>query len=116
MRLTFDWIFTVGVSERESLLITWPGLNSLPPNWRPSAAVPERSFLAAPAPDAVDHWRALSKRFGQPVVAEPRRGAGGNTASQRLATSPPDGYTLITLTGCHSVSAAMYKQLPFDPV
>src|SRR6476661_2713508 len=59
---------------------------------------------------------ALSKRFGQPVVVEPRPGAGGNTASQRLATSTPDGYTLITLTSAHAVSAGIYKQLPFDPV
>jgi tripartite-type tricarboxylate transporter receptor subunit TctC len=59
---------------------------------------------------------ALSKRLSQPVVVEPRPGAGGNTASQRLATSAPDGYTLISLTGGHSVSAAMYKSLPFDPI
>jgi tripartite-type tricarboxylate transporter receptor subunit TctC len=59
---------------------------------------------------------ALSKRLGQPVVIEPRPGAGGNTASQRLTTSPPDGYTLITLTSAHAVSAAIYKSLPFDPV
>jgi tripartite-type tricarboxylate transporter receptor subunit TctC len=59
---------------------------------------------------------ALSKRLGQPVVVEPRPGAGGNTASQRLTTSPPDGYTLITLTSAHAVSAGIYKHLPFDPV
>jgi tripartite-type tricarboxylate transporter receptor subunit TctC len=59
---------------------------------------------------------ALSKRLGQPVVIEPRPGAGGNTASQRLATSTPDGYTLITLTSAHAVSAGMYKHLPFDPL
>src|SRR3954452_4211059 len=59
---------------------------------------------------------ALSRRLGQPVVVEPRPGAGGNTASQRLATSPRDGYTLISLTGGHAVSAAIYKSLPFDPV
>src|SRR5690349_16575703 len=59
---------------------------------------------------------ALGKRLGQPVIVEPRPGAGGNTASQRLAASAPDGYTLITLTGGHAVSAAMYKALPFDPV
>jgi tripartite-type tricarboxylate transporter receptor subunit TctC len=59
---------------------------------------------------------ALSKRLGHPVVVEPRPGAGGNTASQRLTTSPPDGYTLITLTSAHAVSAGIYKQLPFDPV
>jgi len=59
---------------------------------------------------------ALGKRLGQPVVVEPRPGAGGNTASARLASSPPDGYTLITLTGGHAVSAAIYKTLPFDPI
>jgi tripartite-type tricarboxylate transporter receptor subunit TctC len=49
-------------------------------------------------------------------VVEPRPGAGGNTASQRLTTAAPDGYTLITLTSAHAVSAGIYKQLPFDPV
>src|SRR5436305_14357819 len=50
---------------------------------------------------------ALSKHLGQPVVIEPRPGAGGNTASQRLATSPPDGYTLITLTSAPALSAGI---------
>ena len=59
---------------------------------------------------------ALSKQFSQPVVVEPRPGSGGNTASQRLANSAPDGYTLISLTGGHAVSAAIYKSLPFDPI
>ncbi len=59
---------------------------------------------------------ALSKHLGQPVVVEPRPGAGGNTASQRLTTAAPDGYTLITLTSAHAVSAGMYKHLPFDPL
>jgi tripartite-type tricarboxylate transporter receptor subunit TctC len=59
---------------------------------------------------------AISPRLGQPVVIEPRPGAGGNTASARLVKSDPDGYTLISLTGGHAVSAAIYKSLPFDPV
>jgi tripartite-type tricarboxylate transporter receptor subunit TctC len=59
---------------------------------------------------------ALSPRLGQPVIVEPRPGAGGNTASARLAKADPDGYTLISLTGGHAVSAAIYKVLPFDPV
>jgi tripartite-type tricarboxylate transporter receptor subunit TctC len=59
---------------------------------------------------------SLGARLGQPVVVEQRPGAGGNNASARLAKSAPDGYTLITLTGGHAVSAAMYKSLPFDPV
>src|SRR5712691_6915285 len=59
---------------------------------------------------------ALSPRLGQPVIIEPRPGAGGNTASARLAKAEPDGYTLISLTGGHAVSAAIYKSLPFDPL
>jgi tripartite-type tricarboxylate transporter receptor subunit TctC len=59
---------------------------------------------------------AIAPRLGQPVVIEPRPGAGGNTASARLVKSEPDGYTLISLTGGHAVSAAIYKSLPFDPV
>jgi tripartite-type tricarboxylate transporter receptor subunit TctC len=59
---------------------------------------------------------ALAPRLGQPVIVEPRPGAGGNTASARLAKAEPDGYTLITFTGGHAVSAAIYKSLPFDPV
>ena len=59
---------------------------------------------------------ALSRHLGQPVVVEPRPGAGGNTASLRLTQAPPDGYTLISLVGGHAVSAAIYKSLPFDPI
>ena len=59
---------------------------------------------------------ALSPRLGQPVIIEPRPGAGGNTASARLAKAEPDGYTLITVTGGHAVSAAIYKALQFDPL
>lgn len=58
----------------------------------------------------------LAAKLGQPVIVEPRPGAGGNTASARLVKSAPDGYTLISLTGGHAVSAAIYKSLPFDPV
>lgn len=58
----------------------------------------------------------LSARVGQPVIVEPRPGAGGNTAAARMAKTTPDGYTLLLLTGAHSVSPAMYKTLPYDAV
>lgn len=58
----------------------------------------------------------LSPHLGQPVAVEPRPGAGGNTASTRLLQSAPDGYTLVSLTGAHAISAAVYKSLPFDPL
>lgn len=59
---------------------------------------------------------ALSKELKQQVLVEPKTGAGGNVASGLVAKAPADGYTLILLTGGHAVSAAMYKQLAFDPV
>ncbi len=58
----------------------------------------------------------LTKSMGQPIVVEARAGAGGNLASDAVAKSPPDGYTLVLLTGGHTASAGLYKSLPFDPV
>ena len=59
---------------------------------------------------------AMSPGLGQPIVVEGKTGAGGNIASDYVAKSPPDGYTLILLTGGHAVSGGLYKSLPFDPV
>lgn len=59
---------------------------------------------------------ALAEELKQPVIIEPKPGAGGNTASAQVAKAAPDGYTLILLTGGHAVSAALYKKQPFDAV
>lgn len=58
----------------------------------------------------------MSEGLGQPVVVDLKAGAGGNIASDMVSKLPPDGYNIILLTGGHAVSAAMYKQLPFEPV
>jgi tripartite-type tricarboxylate transporter receptor subunit TctC len=58
----------------------------------------------------------LAERLGQQVIVEPRVGAGGNLATDRVAKAAPDGYNLIVLTGGHAVSGALYKALPFHPV
>ena len=57
----------------------------------------------------------LGKNLGQPIVVEARVGAGGNLASDVVAKSPPDGYTLLLMTGGHTASGALYKTLPFEP-
>ncbi len=57
----------------------------------------------------------ISEPLGQTVIVEGRTGSGGNVAADFVAKSPADGYTIILLTGGHAVSAAMYRQLPFDP-
>lgn len=58
----------------------------------------------------------LAERLGQQVIVEPRVGAGGNLATDRVTKAAPDGYNLIVLTGGHAVSGALYKALPFHPV
>ncbi len=58
----------------------------------------------------------LAKGLGQPVLVEARSGAGGNIAANFVAKSAPDGYTLLLITGGHAVSAALYRQLPYEPV
>lgn len=58
----------------------------------------------------------MSKSLGQPVVPEPRPGAGGNLASEQVARATPDGHTIVLLTTAHVISPAIYKSLNFDPV
>lgn len=58
----------------------------------------------------------LEKQLGQTVVVEPRTGAGGTIASAYVAKANPDGHTLIMLTGGHTASAAVRKELQYDPV
>jgi tripartite-type tricarboxylate transporter receptor subunit TctC len=56
----------------------------------------------------------LSKRWGQPVIIENRTGAGGTIASQVVAKSDPDGYTLVIVASGHSINPYLYKRLPYD--
>jgi len=57
---------------------------------------------------------AVSKQWGQTVVVENRPGAGGVIASQALASSPPDGYTLIVVASGHATNPFLYPKLPYD--
>ena len=56
----------------------------------------------------------LSEGWGQPVVVDNRPSAGGVLASQTVAAATPDGHTLISVSAGHAVSAALYKNLPYD--
>ena len=61
--------------------------------------------------------RYLEPILGQPVVVEPKPGAGGNLGVDYVAKAPPDGYTLLmATTGTHTINPGLYKTLPFDPV
>src|SRR6266436_6146924 len=58
----------------------------------------------------------LSKLAGRPVIVENRVGANGMIASDALAKSRPDGYTIMITPASSTIAAAPYlfKNLPFD--
>ncbi|MGG5819019.1 Bug family tripartite tricarboxylate transporter substrate binding protein [Falsiroseomonas sp. HW251] len=58
----------------------------------------------------------LAEKLGQNVVVDNRPGAGGALAAQAVAGAPADGHTLILFTSGTSISKALFRSLPFDPV
>ena len=59
----------------------------------------------------------LSASLGQQVVIDNRPGAGTTIASDIVAKSPPDGYTLFMQDiTTHAINASLYKKLPYDTV
>jgi tripartite-type tricarboxylate transporter receptor subunit TctC len=58
----------------------------------------------------------MSTAMGQQVLVENRPSAGGIIASEAVAKSEPDGYTLLFLTNGNAVSVSLFKSLPYDTV
>ncbi len=59
----------------------------------------------------------LSKEWGQSVFVENKPGANAIIATDYVARSAPDGYTLyVGATGAMTVNPALYQKLSYDPV
>jgi tripartite-type tricarboxylate transporter receptor subunit TctC len=59
----------------------------------------------------------LSDRIRQPIFVDNKPGAGGNIGADAAAKAPADGYTLLMATNAtHAANAAMYSNMPFDPI
>jgi len=59
----------------------------------------------------------LTTSLGQPVVVDPRPGAGTTIASDFIAKSAGDGYTLFLQDmTTHAINASLYRRLPYDSV
>ena len=59
---------------------------------------------------------ALQARLGMTVVVDNRAGAGGNTGTDMVAKSAPDGLTIVLASpGPMSVNPSLYKNMPYDP-
>ena len=108
-----SWIRIVAAAV--SLLILGGGASAQ----SPFPTRPVHIFVPYAAGGAVDILArtlgdVVSRQWGQSVVVENRPGAGGVVASQALAASAPDGYTLIVVASGHPTNAFLYPKLPYD--
>jgi tripartite-type tricarboxylate transporter receptor subunit TctC len=58
----------------------------------------------------------LSVTLGKQFYVENRAGAGGNTGTGQVATSAPDGYTLIVVSTGFVVNPSLFAKVPYDPI
>lgn len=56
----------------------------------------------------------LQQQLGRPVLLEYKPGAGGTIASQYVARSKPDGYTVLMVLAAHAINDSLYPKLPYD--
>jgi len=84
-------------------------------------AKPIRIIVGAGSGGGVDTIsRLVGQQFDQSwrqqVVVENKPGAGGAVASDQVAKSSPDGYTLLTMSISYAVIPASHKNLGYDPI
>lgn len=74
-------------------------------------------FAAGGGTDIVSRTlaQAISTDLKKSVIIENRPGAGTILGTQAVATSDPDGYTLLMATFAHAVNPSLNAKLPFDP-
>ena len=58
----------------------------------------------------------LSDSLGQPVIVENKPGGGAIVATDYVAKSAPDGYTLLMSASGISINPAVYAKLPYDAI
>ena len=59
----------------------------------------------------------LSEDLGQPVIIDNKPGAGAIVATEYVAKSTPDGYTLLVgASGAMSINPAVYTKLSYDSI
>lgn len=56
---------------------------------------------------------SLQKRLDQPIVIENKGGAGATIGTASVATSPPDGYTLLLGSASNAIGNAIQAKMPY---
>ena len=62
------------------------------------------------------YTNALTENLQRQFVIDFKPGAGSTIGTNFVAKAPPDGYTLLFFTSSFLTSAAVYKNLPYDPI
>ena len=80
---------------------------------------PIRMVVPFPAGGVVDYvarqvGQKMSESMGQAIVVENRAGASGALATEAVANSPADGYTLLVVFNSHVVNPHVLKNLRYD--
>jgi tripartite-type tricarboxylate transporter receptor subunit TctC len=57
----------------------------------------------------------MAKNLGATIIIENKPGAGTIIGTQAVASSEPDGYTLLMGTFANAVNPSLYAKLPYDP-
>ena len=89
---------------------------------QPWPAKPIKFVMTAPAGSSIDAvgrilGDKLKETLKQPVVIENRAGAGGTIATDFVAKSAPDGYTMVlSFNGPLAFGPHLYAKLPYDPL
>ncbi|HEY3306109.1 MAG TPA: tripartite tricarboxylate transporter substrate binding protein BugD [Candidatus Binatia bacterium] len=60
--------------------------------------------------------RAMGEALKQTIIVENVGGAGGTIAPNKVAKSPPDGYTILIHHIGMSTAPALYRKLPYNPL
>lgn len=68
------------------------------------------------APDVMMRLIApkLGEIWGQPVVVDPRSGAGGIVGMELVAKAAPDGYSYVMNSPAHVINPVLYDKMPYD--
>src|SRR5205809_3203986 len=78
------------------------------------------NFTAGSGADIIVRYYSdkLSKLAGRPVIVENRAGAQGLVATDYVAKSRPDGYTILITPASSTLATAphIFKHIPFDPL
>ena len=118
------------VANVTARVCAWAGLSmalAIGVLWGPQAlaqawpAKPVKIIVPYPPGSTMDGFsrviaQKLSEMWKVGVVVEIIAGAGGVVGTQAVAKAAPDGYTLGWIGSPHAINAALFPNLPFDPI